>query len=64
MSVPAGPAAHDPCWRTVALGGKEVVASNLGVAIVRQYKGGVVFRWGRLRPVREPEIRFMIPLVD
>lgn len=38
--------------------------SNLGVAIVRQYERGVVFRWGRVRPVREPGIRFMVPLVD
>ncbi|EME55057.1 slipin family protein [Amycolatopsis decaplanina] len=38
--------------------------SNLGVAIVRQYERGVVFRFGRLRPVREPGIRFMIPFAD
>ena len=38
--------------------------SSLGVAIVRQYERGVVFRFGRIRPVREPGIRFMIPLVD
>lgn len=38
--------------------------SSLGVAIVRQYERGVVFRFGRLRPVREPGIRFMIPLAD
>ncbi|MFD5466756.1 slipin family protein [Kitasatospora sp. NPDC127059] len=37
---------------------------NLGVAIVRQYERGVVFRLGRLRGVRDPGIRFMIPLVD
>ncbi|NKQ51839.1 slipin family protein [Amycolatopsis sp. K13G38] len=38
--------------------------SFLGIAIVRQYQRGVVFRFGRIRPVREPGIRFMIPLVD
>jgi len=38
--------------------------SNLGVAVVRQYERGVVFRLGRLRTVREPGLRFMIPLVD
>jgi regulator of protease activity HflC (stomatin/prohibitin superfamily) len=38
--------------------------SSLGVAIVRQYQRGVVFRWGKLRKVRDPGIRFMIPLVD
>ena len=38
--------------------------SNLGVAIVRQYQRGVVFRLGKLRGVRTPGIRFMIPLMD
>jgi regulator of protease activity HflC (stomatin/prohibitin superfamily) len=37
---------------------------RLGVAVVRQYERGVVFRLGRVRKVREPGIRFMIPLVD
>ena len=37
---------------------------NLGVAVVRQYERGVVFRWGRLRGVREPGLRLMVPLVD
>src|SRR6478752_1970478 len=36
----------------------------LGVAVVRQYERGVVFRLGRLRGVREPGMRFMIPLVE
>lgn len=36
----------------------------MGVAIVRQYQRGVVFRLGRLRGVRQPGMRFMIPLVD
>ncbi|USX54390.1 slipin family protein [Lentzea sp. HUAS12] len=38
--------------------------SNLGMAIVRQYERGVVFRLGRLRGVRDPGWRFMIPLAD
>ncbi|WP_436498269.1 slipin family protein [Actinokineospora sp. HUAS TT18] len=38
--------------------------SNLGMAIVRQYERGVVFRLGKLRDVREPGWRFMIPLAD
>ena len=38
--------------------------ARLGVAIVRQYERGVVFRLGKIRNVREPGIRFMIPLVD
>lgn len=40
------------------------MASNLGVAIVHQYEKGVVFRLGKLRNVREPGMRFMVPLVD
>ena len=38
--------------------------ASLGVAIVRQYQRGVVFRFGKIRNVRDPGIRFMIPLVD
>src|SRR4051794_37573032 len=41
-----------------------VVVANLGVAVVRQYERGVVFRLGKLRNVREPGLRWMIPLVD
>jgi regulator of protease activity HflC (stomatin/prohibitin superfamily) len=37
---------------------------NLGMAVVRQYERGVVFRLGRVRGVRDPGLRFMIPLVD
>ena len=36
----------------------------LGAAVVRQYERGVVFRLGRLRNVREPGFRVMIPFVD
>lgn len=38
--------------------------SSMGVAVVRQYERGVVFRWGKLRTVREPGLRFMIPIAD
>lgn len=38
--------------------------ASLGVAIVRQYERGMVFRLGKVRNVREPGLRFMIPLVD
>lgn len=38
--------------------------SRLGVAVVREYERGVVFRFGKIRTVRDPGIRFMIPLVD
>lgn len=36
----------------------------LGLAVVRQYERGVVFRLGRLRGVRDPGLRAMIPFVD
>jgi regulator of protease activity HflC (stomatin/prohibitin superfamily) len=38
--------------------------ARLGVAIVREYERGVVFRFGKIRKVRDPGIRFMIPLAD
>jgi regulator of protease activity HflC (stomatin/prohibitin superfamily) len=38
--------------------------ARLGVAIVREYERGVVFRFGKIRNVRNPGIRFMIPFVD
>ena len=38
--------------------------ASLGVAIVREYQRGVVFRVGKIRSVRKPGLRFMIPLVD
>lgn len=37
---------------------------NMGLAIVRQYERGVVFRLGRLRGMRRPGFHFMIPLAD
>lgn len=37
---------------------------RLGMAVVKQYERGVVFRLGRLRNVREPGLRVMVPLVD
>ncbi len=36
--------------------------ANLGIATVRQYAHGVVFRFGEPRNARDPGIRFMIPL--
>ena len=38
--------------------------ARLGVAVVREYQRGVVFRFGKVRSVRAPGIRGMIPLVD
>ena len=37
---------------------------RLGIAVVRQYERGVVFRLGKIRKVREPGLRWMIPLAD
>ena len=37
---------------------------SFGIYLVQQYQRGVVFRLGRLRGVREPGLRFVIPLVD
>ncbi|NJP45725.1 slipin family protein [Actinacidiphila epipremni] len=37
---------------------------NMGLAVVRQYERGVVFRLGRLRGVRRPGFHFMIPFTD
>ena len=36
----------------------------LSVRVVRQYERGVLFRVGRLKGVREPGLRLIIPLVD
>jgi len=38
--------------------------ASLGIAIVREYQRGVVFRVGKIRNVRDPGLRFMIPIVD
>jgi regulator of protease activity HflC (stomatin/prohibitin superfamily) len=38
--------------------------ASLGIAVVREYQRGVVFRFGKVRNVRNPGLRFMIPLVD
>ncbi|MHC1557868.1 slipin family protein [Actinomycetospora sp. C-140] len=38
--------------------------SFLGIAVVRHYERGVVFRFGRLHSTREPGLRFIIPFVD
>ena len=41
-----------------------VIAFFLSARIVRQYERGVVLRFGRLHNVREPGIRFILPLAD
>ncbi len=35
-----------------------------GITTIQQYDRGVVFRFGKLRNVREPGLRWVIPLVD
>src|SRR6188768_2698204 len=41
-----------------------IVLFFMSVKIVKQYERGVVLRFGRLHSVREPGIRFIIPVVD
>jgi regulator of protease activity HflC (stomatin/prohibitin superfamily) len=41
-----------------------LVAMALSLRIVKQYEQGVLFRFGRVQAVREPGLRFIIPLVD
>ncbi|RXZ72409.1 slipin family protein [Agromyces albus] len=41
-----------------------IVLFFMSARIVRQYERGVVLRFGRLHNVREPGIRFIIPIVD
>jgi len=35
-----------------------------GISVVRQYEEGVVFRLGRLRKVKHPGLRVVIPVID
>ena len=41
-----------------------IVLFFMSARIVKQYERGVVLRFGRLHNVREPGIRFIIPIVD
>ena len=41
-----------------------IVLFFMSVKIVKQYERGVVLRFGRLQSVRDPGIRFIIPIVD
>ena len=41
-----------------------IVLFFMSVKIVKQYERGVVLRFGRLHNVRDPGIRFIIPIVD
>lgn len=41
-----------------------VVLGLLSLAVLREYERGVVFRMGHVRPLYQPGLRFLIPLVD
>ncbi|WP_019928409.1 slipin family protein [Nocardia sp. BMG111209] len=45
----------------VAIG---VVVASASVRVVQQFERGLVFRFGRVRAVREPGLRVLIPVVD
>ncbi|MDQ0894801.1 slipin family protein [Agromyces ramosus] len=52
-------------WVTlIIVGVLVIVLFFMSVRIVKQYERGVVLRFGRLHNVREPGIRFIIPIVD
>jgi len=52
-------------WVTlIIVGVLAIVLFFMSVKIVKQYERGVVLRFGRLHNVREPGIRFIIPIVD
>lgn len=40
------------------------IVAALSIRVVNQYQRGVLFRLGRLIAVREPGLRFIIPVVD
>jgi regulator of protease activity HflC (stomatin/prohibitin superfamily) len=41
-----------------------LVAMALSLRIIKQYEQGVLFRFGRVVGVRQPGLRFIVPLVD
>ena len=40
------------------------VLALFSIAVLREYERGVVFRMGHVRPLYQPGLRFLIPLVD
>ncbi|HVS67675.1 MAG TPA: SPFH domain-containing protein [Mycobacteriales bacterium] len=48
----------------VIFGVLALVALAMSIRVVKQYERGVLFRFGRLIGVREPGLRFIIPIVD
>ncbi|WP_022890478.1 slipin family protein [Agromyces italicus] len=52
-------------WVTlIVVGILAIILFFMSVKIVKQYERGVVLRFGRLHNVRDPGIRFIIPIVD
>src|SRR6195952_1356042 len=41
-----------------------LVAMALSLRIIKEYEQGVLFRFGRAVAVRQPGLRFIVPLVD
>src|ERR1700709_1234778 len=41
-----------------------LIAMALSLRIIKQYEEGVLFRFGRVVAVRQPGLRFIIPLAD
>lgn len=62
MNNPYFPAMGGFAWLLLAFVALWIAAK--GFAIVQQYQRGVVFRLGRLLNVRDPGLRWIIPLVD
>jgi regulator of protease activity HflC (stomatin/prohibitin superfamily) len=48
----------------IVVGVVAILLFFMSVRIVKQYERGVVLRFGRLQGVRDPGIRFIIPIVD
>lgn len=48
----------------IIVGVLALVLLFMAIRIVKQYERGVVLRFGRLHGVREPGLRFIIPIVD
>jgi len=51
-------------WVIVAIVAAVLVVLGLSIRIVKQYEKGVLFRLGRVIGVREPGLRFIIPVID
>jgi regulator of protease activity HflC (stomatin/prohibitin superfamily) len=54
----------DTVWIVVIAAFVLLVVVLLSVRVVKQYERGVLFRLGRIRGIREPGLRIIIPIVD